>query len=60
MTVADGRGLTSRDDAAAPLVAVVNESMARADFSGSALGRTFSTSEASLQGRADRDRRHRP
>ena len=51
MTVLEGRGLASRDDAAAPLVAVVNESMARAYFNSSALGRTFSTSERTLQGR---------
>jgi predicted permease len=52
MTVIAGRGLDSRDEAsAAPLVAVVNESMARAYFNGNALGRAFSTSERSLQGR---------
>jgi predicted permease len=53
MTVVAGRGLERGDEAsAAPLVAVVNESMARAYFNGRALGRTFSTSEPSLQGRA--------
>jgi predicted permease len=51
MTVLEGRGLESRDDATAPLVAVVNESMARAYFNGGALGRTFSTSEPTLDGR---------
>lgn len=52
MTLIAGRGLESRDEAsAAPLVAVVNESMARAYFNGNALGRMFSTSEQFLQGR---------
>lgn len=52
MTMIAGRDFARSDEAsAAPLVAVVNESMARAYFNGNALGRTFSTSELSLKGR---------
>jgi predicted permease len=53
MTVIAGRDFARSDEAtAAPLVAVVNESMARAYFNGNALGRTFATSEPSLKGQA--------
>jgi predicted permease len=39
-----GRGLTDRDDEAAPRVAVVNETAARTLFQGNALGRRFGNS----------------
>jgi predicted permease len=43
MPILLGRGLTAHDDAAAPQVAVINETMARRYFpGGSPLGRTFS------------------
>src|SRR5262249_30597069 len=39
-----GRGLTERDDASAPRVALVNEAAARTLFKGNALGRRFGNS----------------
>jgi predicted permease len=53
MTLIAGRDFDRSDEATtAPLVAVVNQSMARVYFNGNALGRTFSTSEPSLKGQA--------
>jgi predicted permease len=45
IAVVHGRSLTWRDVEGAPLVAVVNETMAREYFGGSALGRRFSFSD---------------